>query len=81
MPVWLGIVIGVVALAAGAVPAWLIAFKKGVEHRRREAEAVIGSAEAEAERIRKDANEAAARRKKEALAYAAKVLAERRSAG
>jgi len=67
VPIWVVILVGVVALVAGAVVAGLIAFKKGVEHRRREAEAVIGSAEAEAERIRKEANDAAARRKKEAL--------------
>ncbi len=67
LPIWLAVVIAVVAATAAAVIAAVIAFKKGVEHRRREAEAAIGSAEAEAERIRKDANEAAARRKKEAL--------------
>ncbi len=67
VPIWVAVIIGVVALVAGAVVAATIAFKKGIEHRRREAEATIGSAEAEAEKIRKEANESAARRKKEML--------------
>ncbi len=67
VPIWVAVVVGVVALIAGAAVAWSIAFKKGIEHRRREAEAVIGSAEAEAERIRKEADDAASRRKKEVL--------------
>ncbi|MBQ3094348.1 MAG: ribonuclease Y, partial [Clostridia bacterium] len=67
VPVWVAAVIGVAALVVGAVVAALIAFKQGIEHRRREAEAAIGSAEAEAERIRKEANDAASRRKKEML--------------
>lgn len=67
VPIWVAVIIGVVALAAGAAVAGIIAFKQGIEHRRREAEAVIGSAEAEAERIGKEAEAAAARRKKEAL--------------
>ncbi len=67
VPIWVAVIVGVVALLLGAIVAWIIAFKQGVEHRRREAEAAIGSAEAEAERIRKDAEAAASRRKKEAL--------------
>ncbi len=67
VPIWVAVIVGVVALVVGAVVAWIIAFKQGVEHRRREAEAAIGSAEQEAERIRKDAEAAASRRKKEAL--------------
>ncbi len=67
VPIWVAVIVGVVALLLGAIVAWIIAFKQGIEHRRREAEAAIGSAEAEAERIRKDAEAAASRRKKEAL--------------
>ena len=54
-------------LAVGAVIAALIAFKAGISHRKKQAEAAIGSAENEAERIRKDAQRAAESKKKEAL--------------
>ena len=61
------IVIGLVALIVGAVVAGLIAFKAGISHRKKTAEAAIGSAEEEAERIKKDAKAAAESKKKEAL--------------
>ncbi|MGN0172279.1 MAG: Rnase Y domain-containing protein, partial [Acutalibacteraceae bacterium] len=67
IPIWIAVVIGIVCLAVGVAVAGPIAFKRGIEHRRREAEGVIGSAETEAERIKKDAQDAAERRKKEAL--------------
>ena len=54
-------------LAVGAAIAAIIAFKAGIAHRKKEAEAAIGSAEAEAERIRKEAARAAEQKKKEAL--------------
>ena len=53
-------------LAVGAVIAAVIAFKAGISHRKKQAEAAIGSAENEAERIRKDAQRAAESKKKEA---------------
>ncbi len=61
------IVIGLVALIVGALVAGLIAFKAGISHRKKTAEAAIGSAEEEAERIKKDAKAAAESKKKEAL--------------
>ncbi|MBQ9414356.1 MAG: DUF3552 domain-containing protein, partial [Clostridia bacterium] len=67
IPIWIAVVIGIACLAIGAIVAWIIAFKKGIEHRRREAEATIGSAEAEAERIKADAKKAAENAKKEKL--------------
>ena len=54
-------------LAVGAAVAAIVAFKAGIAHRKKEAEAAIGSAEAEAERIRKEAARAAEQKKKEAL--------------
>ncbi len=61
------IIIGLVSLIVGAVVAGLIAFKAGISHRKKAAEAAIGSAEAEAERIVKEAKSAAESKKKEAL--------------
>ena len=57
-------------LAVGAAVAAFVAFKAGIAHRKKEAEAAIGSAEAEADRIRKEAAHAAEQRKKEALGEA-----------
>lgn len=57
----------VAGLVVGAVVAALVAFKAGIAHRKKEAEAAIGSAEAEADRIRKEATRAAESKKKEAL--------------
>lgn len=54
-------------LAVGAAVAAFVAFKAGIAHRKKEAEAAIGSAEAEADRIRKEAARAAEQKKKEAL--------------
>ncbi len=61
------IIIGLVCLIVGAAVAGLIAFKAGISHRKKTAEAAIGSAEAEAERIVKEAKTAAESKKKEAL--------------
>ncbi len=63
----IGILCAVGGLAVGAVVAGIIAFKKGVENRRRTAEALIGSAEQESERIIKEAMLTAEAKKKESL--------------
>ncbi len=61
-------IIGAVAgLIVGGVVAWILAFKAGQEKRRKTAEALIGSAENEAERIKKDAVAEAENSKKTAL--------------
>lgn len=60
----LGLAVG--AVAAGII-AGIIAFKRGVENRKRVAEALIGSAEQESERIIKEARLTAEAKKKEAL--------------
>ena len=57
----------VAGLAVGGVVAGFIAFKAGVSHRKKTAEAAIGSAEAEAERIVSDAKAAAESKKKDLL--------------
>ena len=58
------------ALVIGALVTGLIAYRAGIKHRQKVAEAAIGSAEAEAERILKDAKEKAEASKKEALVKA-----------
>ena len=63
VPIWVCVLIAVLAAAAcGAV-----AFFAGVNHRKREAEAAIGSAEDEAKRIISNAIKTAAAKKKEAV--------------
>ena len=49
--------IGAAALAVGALVAGLLAYKAGIRHRQKVAEAQIGSAEKEAERILGDAKQ------------------------
>ncbi len=61
------ILTGVGSLIVGGVAAGIVAFRSGVSHRKKTAEATIGSAEAEAERIIKDAKAAAESKKKETL--------------
>ncbi len=67
----IAIVLIIAALAAGAGVSWSVAYKKGVtagiDQRKREAEAVIGSAEQQAERIVADAEKDADSKKKSAL--------------
>ena len=63
----LKILFALAGLIVGALVAGLIAFKAGQNNRRKTAEALIGSAEAEAERIKKEAESAAATAKKSAL--------------
>ncbi len=74
MTIELAIILCVVALILGAVIGLFagkgIFFKKGEEHRRQTAEAAIGSAEKEAERIVEDAKKNAETLKKEALVEA-----------
>lgn len=61
------ILCAVAGLAVGGVVAGLVAFRAGVSHRKKTAEAAIGSAEAEAERIVSDAKAAAESKKKDLL--------------
>ncbi len=72
MPITLPVLIGACAgtLIFGGVVAALIAFRAGINHRKKQAEAVIGSAEKEAERILKDAKSGAEAAKKEAIVKA-----------
>ena len=63
VPIWLCVLIAVLAAAASAV----VAFLAGVNHRKREAESAIGSAEQEAKRIVSDAIKTAEAKKKEAV--------------
>ncbi len=61
------LLIGLGAFLVGGGVAGVTAFKAGVSHRRKTAESAIGSAEAEAERILKEAKSTAESRKKETL--------------
>lgn len=54
-------------LVVGGTVAGLVAFKAGSEHRKKTAEAAIGSAEAEAKKIISEAYKAAESKKKEAI--------------
>lgn len=65
--IWLAVLMCAGGLAVGGTVAAIVAFNGGVKHRKKVAEAAIGSAEAEADRIRKDAVRAAESKKKEAL--------------
>ena len=67
-PITIGI--GAAALAVGALVAGLIAYRAGINHRKKVAEAAIGSAELEAQRILADAEKQAESSKKEALVKA-----------
>ena len=64
------IAIGGGALAVGALVSGLIAYRAGIKHRKKVAEAAIGSAELEAQRILQDAEKQAEANKKEALVKA-----------
>ena len=68
LPILIGACAG--ALIIGAVVAGLAAFRAGINHRKKQAEAAIGSAEKEAERILKDAKVGAEQAKKEAIVKA-----------
>lgn len=49
-------IIALLSVVAGAVVSGFISFKKGIAYRQQQAESAIGSAEQEAERIKKEAN-------------------------
>lgn len=70
MSIGLAIALIVIALAGGGAGGSLVAFKQGVKYRQRTAEAAIGSAEKEADRIREEAEKNADYLKKEALVEA-----------
>lgn len=61
------IILCVIAFIIGALISGFISFKKGILYRRKSAEAAIGCAEKEAQRIIEDANRIAKTSKKEAL--------------
>lgn len=64
------ILASLIALIVGGAAAAFVAFKQGVKYRQKTAEAAIGSAEKEAERIREEAEKNAEYLKKEALVEA-----------
>ncbi len=64
------ILAALIALIVGGATAAFVAFKQGVKYRQKTAEAAIGSAEKEAERIREEAEKNAEYLKKEALVEA-----------
>ena len=70
IPLGLTILIAVIAFIVGAGIIGFILFKQGVKYRLKTAEAAIGSAEKEAERIVEDAKKNAESLKKEALVEA-----------
>lgn len=70
MDIWLVIILCAVFCIVGAVASGFIMFRRGIEYRRRFAEAKIESAETEAARIVADAEKAAEAKKKEALVEA-----------
>lgn len=67
MELELAILLSVIAFIIGAVISGFILFKMGIKYRRKTAEAAIGSAETEAQRIVEDAKKEAESMKKEAL--------------
>ncbi len=75
----LRILLCVAGLVAGGLIAGFLAFKAGVSHRKKEAEAAIGSAEAEAERIKSNAKSAAESMRKDILLEANKEAQRQRS--
>ncbi|MGN0601304.1 MAG: ribonuclease Y [Oscillospiraceae bacterium] len=70
MSIEIAILLCVSALIFGSVVCGIIFFKVGVKHRKKIAEAAVGSAEKEAERIVEDAKKNAESLKKEALVEA-----------
>ncbi len=71
MDLVLSIVLIIAGIAAGLAVGWIAAYKKGVsagvEQRKREAEALVGSAEQQAKRLIADAEKDAETKKKSAL--------------
>ena len=70
MDIGIAILLCVVALILGAVVSGFICFKQGISYRKKTAEAAMGSAEKEAEKIVEDAKKNAETLKKEALVEA-----------
>ena len=70
MSTGIAILLCVVALVLGAGISGIICFKQGISYRKKTAEAAVGSAEKEAERIVEDAKKTAETLKKEALVEA-----------
>jgi ribonuclease Y len=70
MSIGIAIALIVVSLVVGAAAGGAVLFKQGVKYRQRTAEAAIGSAEKEADRIREEAEKNADYLKKEALVEA-----------
>lgn len=70
MGIEIAVLLIVVALVVGAAVSGFISFKQGIRYRQRTAEAAMGSAEKEAERIVEDAKKTAETMKKEALVEA-----------
>ena len=75
LPIWLGVVIGVVCLLAGV----LVCFPLGVQYRKRIAEKEITSAEEEAKRIINESIKAAESKKREALVEAKEEILKARN--
>jgi len=73
------ILLCVVAFIIGAGISGYISFKKGISYRRKSAEATIGSAEKEAERLIEDAKKTAESAKKEALIEAKEEILKARN--
>lgn len=70
MPVTILYILWIVIFIAGAVVSGYVCFKKGIDYRKRQAEAAMGSAEKEAERILENASKEAENKKKVALVEA-----------
>ena len=67
MEIYQVIILCLIALVLGSLLSGFIMFRKGIEHRKRTAEAAIKSAEIEAQRIIDDAAKSAETKKKEAI--------------
>ena len=67
IPIWVTLLIAVVTAVIGAVVSGFILYKRGYNDRKEKAEAQIGSAEQEAERIVEEAKKNADSLKKEKL--------------
>ncbi|HKM32151.1 MAG TPA: ribonuclease Y [Oscillospiraceae bacterium] len=67
MEIYQVIILCLIALVLGSLLSGFIMFRKGIEHRKRTAEAAIKSAEIEAQRIVDDAAKSAETKKKEAI--------------
>ncbi len=79
MGIEIAILLCVVAFIIGAGISGFISFKQGISYRRKSAEAAIGSAEKEAERLIEDAKKAAESAKKEALIEAKEEILKSRT--